>query len=68
MHNDGIFILDGNVKVDTFTGAPNKEDIQPPAQMNEESKTVENNSSIISHKYFLDIPEVGHMQRKFEMD
>ena len=54
--------------MDTFTGVPNKEDIQPPAQMNEESKTVENNSSIISHKYFLDIPEVGHMQRKFKMD
>jgi len=49
VHNEGMFILDSNVNVDAFTGAPNEEVIQP-LPVNEESKIVENNSYIITHE------------------
>jgi len=41
-----------------------------PVQGNEESKTVENNSSIILHEYSLEIliHKRDYMQRKFEID
>jgi len=65
VHDEGIFILDSNV--DAFIGAPNEEDVQPLVEVNEESKLVENNSSIIPHDYSLYIQKFDHMQRKFEM-
>ena len=60
-----MFILDSNV--DAFTGAPNEKDVEPLIQVNEESKIVKNNSSIIPHEYSLDIQKFDHMQRKFKM-
>jgi len=52
---------------DAFTGAPNEEDVQPPIQVNEESKIIENNSSIIPHEYSWDIQKFDPMQRNFKM-
>ena len=60
VHNEGTFILDSNV--DAFIGAPNEEDVRPPVEVNEESKIVENYSSIIPHDYSLDIRKFDRMQ------
>ena len=65
VHIEGIFIPDSNL--DAFTGAPNEKDVGPPIQVNEESKIIKNNSSIIPHEYSLGIQKFDHMQRKFEM-
>jgi len=65
VHNEGMLILDRNV--DASTGAPIEEDVQPPIQLNEDSKIVESKSSSIPYEYSVDIQKFDHMQRKFEM-
>ena len=60
-----MLILDSNV--DAVARAPNEEDVQPLIQVNEESKIIAQNSSIIPHEYSMNIQKSKRMQRKFEM-
>jgi len=65
VHNEERFTQDNNM--DAFTGQVMKW-TSPPVQVNERSKIVENNASIIPHEYYFDNRKFDHMQRKFERD
>jgi len=66
VYNEGKFISDNNVK--TFAKEIDVEDVQAPVQVDEDSKTLENNFSNSPHEFSLDAQESDHKQRESNMD
>ena len=66
VHYEGMFIGDSNAE--TFTRGTDKGDIQSPVQVNEESKTLENNFFNIPREFSLDVQKSDHKQRESNMD
>jgi len=63
--NQGMIIGDDNIE--TFTQGSDKEDVQASTQVNEETKTLENNSFNTPHEFSLDMQESDRKQRESNM-
>lgn len=66
MHNEGKFI--SNNKVETFANETDIEDVQALIQVDEVTKTLENNFCNIPHEFSLDVEEFDHKQRESNVD